>query len=156
MSNCFHGTVPLSILSLALSLSLCFAVGYRPAFAQMEKSERPFQVNDGQNMMFHDPNNNPDSKPNQKKAKKSKVSNKPFDPSLLTGPNGQLPPVDGTLVREIVSSEGLEREFFVHVPKGYNHSQKMPLVICFHGGFGLGSRMDALTGLDAVSDQNGF
>ncbi|MBP9094478.1 esterase [bacterium] len=156
MRNCFRGTGPSSIVSLALCLSLSFGLGDLPTFAQMEPNERPFQVNEGQNTMFHDPNNNPDSKPNQKKVKKSKVSNKPLDPSLLTGPNGQLPPVDATLIRETVSSEGLEREFFVHVPKGYNHSQKMPLVMCFHGGFGLGSRMDALTGLDAISDQNGF
>lgn len=42
------------------------------------------------------------------------------------------------------------------MPRGYDYNRKMPLVICFHGGFGLGSRMDALTGLDAISDQNGF
>jgi len=157
MSNGFDHAVSLTTsglksslaTSLALSLVLSFALNSPPASAQMNN-------NNGQNTMVQDPNNNPDIKPNQKKAKKSKVSNKPLDPSLITGANGQLPPPDATLVREVVSSEGIEREFYVHVPKGYDYNRKMPLVMCFHGGFGLGSRMDALTGLDAISDQNGF
>ena len=154
MKNCCRLTVALASLSLALGLSLQMFV--LPATGQIQKGERPFQINEGQNTMFHDPGNNPDSKPNQKKAKKNKVLKQPFDPSLVVGPNGQALPPDNSLVREVVESEGLEREFFVHVPKGYNHLEKMPLVLCFHGGFGLGSRMDALTGMDAVSDQNGF
>ena len=157
MSNGFDRALSLTIsdlkprlaISLAISLVLSFSLNYQPASAQMETSV-------GQNPMLQDSNSNPNSKPNQKKAKKSKVSNQPLDPSLITGANGQLPPPDATLVREVVSSEGIEREFYVHVPKGYDYNRKMPLVMCFHGGFGLGSRMDALTGLDAISDQNGF
>lgn len=157
MSNGFDHAVSLTTsglksslaTSLAVSLVISFSLICQPATAQMGGT-------DGQNTMLQDPNTNPNSKPNQKKAKKSKVSNKPLDPSLITGANGQLPPPDATLVREVVSSEGIEREFYVHVPKGYDYNRKMPLVMCFHGGFGLGSRMDALTGLDAISDQNGF
>lgn len=140
-----------AVLTLIAATSLTLA-----ASAQMAPRERPFQLNDGQNLMRHDPDNNPDSKPNRKGGKKNKISKQKVDPSSTTGPNGQPLAVDNTLIQETITSEGLQREFYIHVPKNYDHSAKVPVVICFHGGFGLGTRMDALTGFDQISDDNGF
>jgi len=135
--------------------AICALLHAPPAMAQIG-NQKPFQTNEGQNLIWHDPDANPDSKPNRKSNKKGKVSKKPVDPSSSSGPDGQALAADNTLIQESVTSEGMDREFYIHVPKGYDHNAKLPLVVCFHGGFGLGARMDELTGLDAVSDRNGF
>jgi polyhydroxybutyrate depolymerase len=55
-----------------------------------------------------------------------------------------------------VSSGGLLRSFTVHIPALADSAQLPPLVIALHGGGGTGAGMRQLSGLDAISNANGF
>ncbi len=143
--------------TLLLALAALIACSHALPAAQAQiGNQKPFQSNSGQNLIWHDPDSNPDSKPNRKTNKKNKVTKKSVDPSSSSGASAQSLAPDNTLIEETVTSEGMDRQFYIHVPKGYDHSARLPLVICFHGGFALGARMDSLTGFETLSDQQGF
>lgn len=50
----------------------------------------------------------------------------------------------------------LTRTYHVHLPPSYRQSQPTPVVLAFHGGTGVGSRMPGLTGLNDAADREGF
>lgn len=52
--------------------------------------------------------------------------------------------------------DGVEREYYVHVPESYDGSEPVPLVLVLHGGGGKAEEMDKLTGFNDVSDREGF
>lgn len=90
-------------------------------------------------------------KPAKKSNKKPSKANT-ADPFAYDG----SAPIDNSLVLDRVVSEGIERDFYIHVPQGYNRDNYVPVVIVYHGGFEVAARMDAITGFDGVSDRNGF
>lgn len=51
---------------------------------------------------------------------------------------------------------GMERSYRVHVPSGYTQGKATPLVVAMHGGLGTGEIFASQSGLDAVSEKNGF
>ncbi len=55
-----------------------------------------------------------------------------------------------------VTRGGLVRTFTAHIPAPADSTQPLPLLIALHGGGGNGAGMRRLSGLDAVSDANGF
>jgi polyhydroxybutyrate depolymerase len=52
--------------------------------------------------------------------------------------------------------EGHRRTVIVHVPKHYNGSDKVALVLNMHGSGGTALEQEGLTGMDATSDADGF
>jgi polyhydroxybutyrate depolymerase len=52
--------------------------------------------------------------------------------------------------------DGIEREYYVYVPTGYDGSEQVPLVLALHGGGGKANEMDKLTGFNDVADREGF
>jgi polyhydroxybutyrate depolymerase len=57
--------------------------------------------------------------------------------------------------REIIV-DGNKRYYILHFPKNYNSSQKLPLVVGLHGGFGNARQFKNQNGWDQVSDENNF
>ncbi|MAF66340.1 MAG: hypothetical protein CMJ84_11875 [Planctomycetes bacterium] len=55
-----------------------------------------------------------------------------------------------------LSLGGKERYYEVHVPPGYVPGKPAPLVLVLHGGGGFATLMRHITGLDEVSDAEGF
>lgn len=51
---------------------------------------------------------------------------------------------------------GLVRTYLLHVPPAARMSRPVPLVLVFHGGFGTGQGMVALTGFNDLADRQGF
>lgn len=49
-----------------------------------------------------------------------------------------------------------ERSYLVHVPKSYDGSKPVPVVLAFHGALTNGSVMERFSGLSEKSDQAGF
>lgn len=52
--------------------------------------------------------------------------------------------------------QGRMRTYHLYLPKGYNRSQSLPLVMAFHGGYGKGKRFARNTGFNEIADQEGF
>lgn len=57
-----------------------------------------------------------------------------------------------------IRSDGREREFLVHLPRGHSLDDPLPLILALHGGGGDMNYMarNDLYGLEASSDQSGF
>lgn len=55
-----------------------------------------------------------------------------------------------------VMVDGLQRQFQVHVPPGYDRSKPMPVVLIFHGLHMNSTMMIGMTGFNPVSDRNNF
>ncbi|MFH1151146.1 MAG: PHB depolymerase family esterase [Actinomycetota bacterium] len=55
-----------------------------------------------------------------------------------------------------IRSGGLERTYVLHVPPGYVEGADNSLVLAFHGHGGQGENQERLSGMEAVSDANGF
>ncbi|MBP9089931.1 hypothetical protein KBI23_02815 [bacterium] len=55
-----------------------------------------------------------------------------------------------------VMVDGLQRQFQVHVPPGYDRSKPMPVVLIFHGLHMNSTMMMGMTGFNPVSDHNNF
>ncbi len=51
---------------------------------------------------------------------------------------------------------GRQRRFVVHLPRGYDGSKVLPVVLAFHGGGGRGESIQRQSQLSRVSDQHGF
>src|SRR5262245_18706913 len=58
--------------------------------------------------------------------------------------------------RRGISAGGLEREYFVHVPPGYDGSKSTPVVLIFHGGLSNANQMTHFCGLNDKADEAGF
>ncbi len=70
---------------------------------------------------------------------------------------GQAPPATpGVSKRLTMSSGGLEREFLLHLPAGYDSSSPTPLLLDFHGYTGTGPSEEEYTGLSPLADEEGF
>lgn len=55
-----------------------------------------------------------------------------------------------------LTSGGITRTGLLYLPKGYDGTKAMPLVIGYHGGFGLGENQEKLTHMSEVADKEGF
>ncbi len=74
--------------------------------------------------------------------------------------SGPTAPVDtipgpGDYVRTL-TAEGLEREYLVHVPAGYDRQRPPPVVLAFHGTPGTAELMRGITDLDRLAETRGF
>jgi polyhydroxybutyrate depolymerase len=49
-----------------------------------------------------------------------------------------------------------EREYLVHLPRGWDGKRPLPVVLNFHGGGGNARSQEELTGMDATADEHGF
>eukprot|EP01080_Neovahlkampfia_damariscottae_P008538 gene8538-362_t len=52
--------------------------------------------------------------------------------------------------------DGHKRYYILHFPKNFNKTEKVPLVVALHGGFGNARQFKRTSGWDAVSDENNF
>ena len=55
-----------------------------------------------------------------------------------------------------LSSGGTTRDAWVHVPAGYSSATAVPLVLNFHGFGSSGKEQEALSGMSALADSEGF
>ncbi len=58
--------------------------------------------------------------------------------------------------KQVVTSDGAPRSYFVHVPGSYSRAKPMPLVMVFHGLHMNGRIMSPLTRFDVLADRKGF
>jgi len=74
-------------------------------------------------------------------------------------PCGQMSPYNGTVKLSVNRPEGT-REFYVHVPAGYNNTEPIPLIMAYHGWLNhcenLANCKDGTCGLAAAADAQGF
>ena len=63
---------------------------------------------------------------------------------------------DQKLLRRTVMHDGIEREFFVHVPVATNTDGLLPVVVAIHGYTSTATGFAAHHGLNAHADQNGY
>jgi polyhydroxybutyrate depolymerase len=49
-----------------------------------------------------------------------------------------------------------QRDYRVHVPRGYDGSRAFPLVVVIHGAFSSGKEMERCTGFSQLADREGF
>lgn len=59
------------------------------------------------------------------------------------------------LVRTIMF-DGLSRDYRLHLPPSYDASSEMSIVFCLHGYSSNALQMELYSGMDRISDQNGF
>lgn len=52
--------------------------------------------------------------------------------------------------------QGQLRTYYIHIPKSYNPSRPMPLLLVFHGDGGSGRSISNVTGFNTLADQKGF
>lgn len=94
-------------------------------------------------------------------------------PTIITVHDGADAPVPaithpdaGITKHETVRVDGIDRDYWVHYPEGYNKNEKYPLVLMFNGYASKGPQlggtaaggagMEDLTGLSAKADQEKF
>jgi polyhydroxybutyrate depolymerase len=58
--------------------------------------------------------------------------------------------------KDAIASGGMRRTFTVHVPKSYDGSRPVPLVLAFHGLGMNGVAMEGLSLMDITAERNGF
>lgn len=58
--------------------------------------------------------------------------------------------------RRSLSVGGLERDYLIHIPPGYDGSKAAPVVLAFHGGLSNAAQMVHFSGLSDKADQAGF
>ena len=58
--------------------------------------------------------------------------------------------------QETIKFGGLDRNYLVHLPPGFNRSTSLPVVIQLHGGGGKASQQDKLTKFQALADKENF
>jgi len=51
---------------------------------------------------------------------------------------------------------GFRRSYLIHIPKGYNGTKALPLVVALHGGYSTAQKMEEETGLSDLADREGF
>lgn len=55
-----------------------------------------------------------------------------------------------------ITVDGEEREYYVHLPAGYDGATPAPLVLGLHGGGGTADKFDKLAHMNATADAHGF
>ena len=55
-----------------------------------------------------------------------------------------------------VSTGGKTRDALVHIPSGYSSAAPVPLIVNFHGDGSTGKEQEALSGMSALADREGF
>jgi polyhydroxybutyrate depolymerase len=51
---------------------------------------------------------------------------------------------------------GFRRSYLLHIPKSYDRTKPLPLVVALHGGFGTAEKMAYETGFSEIADREGF
>jgi len=51
---------------------------------------------------------------------------------------------------------GFRRSYLIRIPKGYDRTKALPLVVAIHGGFSTAAKMEEETGLSELADREGF
>lgn len=51
---------------------------------------------------------------------------------------------------------GIDREYYIHFPTGYQEDGQYPLLLAMHGGFGKAERIESYTGLSDKADEEEF
>jgi polyhydroxybutyrate depolymerase len=70
---------------------------------------------------------------------------------------GPAPPRrQGRDVNRVLGAGGLQRDYTLHVPPGYDGRRPTPLLVVLHGGGGNGQSMARMTGFSALADRKGF
>lgn len=73
--------------------------------------------------------------------------------AMFVDPNVSLPPGDSTRTIEV---HGRTRSYVVHVPKSYDRSKPVAVVLAFHGGGTNAQSMIRFCGLNDTADEAGF
>jgi polyhydroxybutyrate depolymerase len=60
------------------------------------------------------------------------------------------------LVKKTIEVDGLERDYYVFIPKNLKKEEKVPLVFVFHGGGGTAVRMDKFTNFSELAEKEKF
>jgi polyhydroxybutyrate depolymerase len=81
-------------------------------------------------------------------AEKSQSTESPEEHAAQAAAQGVAP--------HALTVDGLQREYFVHVPHNLNSSKPSPLVLCFHGGGGNAMKNNKLSHFNATADEHGF
>jgi polyhydroxybutyrate depolymerase len=79
--------------------------------------------------------------------------------AILTSISCARATADSSIVQNnagIISHEGIQRTFQIHVPITLKDKTPLPLVIALHGGGGNGEKMERLSGLSGQADKDGF
>jgi polyhydroxybutyrate depolymerase len=63
---------------------------------------------------------------------------------------------EGVVLEKSTKIGTLDRDYIVYLPKGYDSSVPVPLVLVFHGGEGWGKQMMKMTGYDKIADDEKF
>ena len=69
-------------------------------------------------------------------------------PILSAGCLSRQAPPTGVTTHETITSGGVEREYLLHLPAGYQPFHPKPLVLAFHGRKGDGTDIEAFSGID--------
>ena len=64
--------------------------------------------------------------------------------------------LSASLFADSFTHNGLLRQYFKHIPKGYNANKKVALLLLLHGGGGNGKRIGNFTGFNELSDKDTF
>lgn len=80
---------------------------------------------------------------------------------LLSSACSDLPPDDGpggSFSRHVITHQGLEREYFVYLPAGYDGSRDHPVVFFLHGygGSATGTEAETTNGLNRYAEEYGY
>jgi polyhydroxybutyrate depolymerase len=59
-------------------------------------------------------------------------------------------------IREKITVDGFKREYIVHLPKGYESLDNIPLLIALHGRFGTGKQLMETSSFNKIADREGF
>ncbi len=62
----------------------------------------------------------------------------------------------GATVTCTLPFDGRTREYWLHVPKGYDRVKPTPLVVVLHGGLGTAVGVEPFTGFTPIADREGF
>ena len=62
------------------------------------------------------------------------------------------------MTRHVIEHDGLEREYFVFLPKDYEHGDEFPVVFFLHGygGTGTGTEAETTNGLNIYAEEYGY
>jgi polyhydroxybutyrate depolymerase len=66
-------------------------------------------------------------------------------------------PDTGTYKRELnISVAGQNRSYLLHIPKGFNQRNNLPLVVVLHGAFATAGQIEKQSGFSNLADREGF
>ena len=93
----------------------------------------------------------------RKRAREKAVPRRDLAPGagVLGAQPGSFRPGAGDSVHTLTHG-GRERRFVVHVPRGYDGSRSLPVVLGFHGGGGRAESFQKQSRMSDVSDRHGF